>query len=752
MNHTKKKNITYCVLAAELIVLLIAIIAGVTKEKTVYRFGGDTGEAVPCEGNEIELPRGSYEIVFTYDAQGEDTTIEAYADTSYGRVYGDTIPLKYEQNEKTFEHYQYETTDCFGFVLGQSQDVETQIGSMTISRNGKMDRAFCAMLIFIFLTADILLYLVQKKKIWENFSQEQKNVCIGLLFLFVFSLVPLFTNYITIGHDTRPHVIRIEGIAEALRMGQFPVRMQPGWVNDYGYPISVMYGDLLLYIPAVLRLIGFSLMNSYKIYIGLISFGTVLVSYHCFKNIAGNRSMGLLGSFLYTLSFYRILNVYARSAAGEYTAMMFLPLIFLGIYRILHTEGKEKNRYALLLVISYTAILQSHTLSFEMAILFSVLYCLCFGKRFWKNILYFVKAAAVTIVLNLSFLVPFVDYMTSHAMSWSETEVPKIQEYGVFVAQLFQTFFFGGFLSQSLTDGTNNEMPLSVGLALMGVLILFAWQYLAYRKQLSGQKEEWNGQCRMAVLMLLSILMACWFFPWKWLANIPAIGKYLVPYQYPWRFFTYATVFGVFLALYMLRNMEILNQHVLRKVTIGALCVVTVVHALVLYDRMLALYSAESISSGAYYDSVLATAGGEFLLEDANRYDTYDKGLRAEEGISIVDSERNHYRISVELENTAGDDRLLVLPLYAYKGFVVKDTQTGKRMETEAEEETQKLTVTIPAGYSGTVKADFKEPWYWRVSELVSLAMAVLIVLWYDKTYRREGRQIVPKQVKKEKK
>ncbi|MCR4757822.1 MAG: hypothetical protein K5792_08490, partial [Butyrivibrio sp.] len=35
--------------------------------------------------------------------------------------------------------------------------------------------------------------------------------------------------------------------------------------------------------------------------------------------------------------------------------------------------------------------------------------------------------------------------------------------------------------------------------------------------------------------------------------------------------------------------------------------------------------------------------------------------------------------------------------------------------------EDKKLAVEIPAGYSGLFKIYFREPWFWRLAELVSL-------------------------------
>ena len=48
------------------------------------------------------------------------------------------------------------------------------------------------------------------------------------------------------GQDLGFHLMRIEGIAEGLENGVFPVKMQGLWMEGYGYPVSVYYGDFLL--------------------------------------------------------------------------------------------------------------------------------------------------------------------------------------------------------------------------------------------------------------------------------------------------------------------------------------------------------------------------------------------------------------------------------------------------------------------------------------------------------------------------
>ena len=150
----------------------------------------------------------------------------------------------------------------------------------------------------------------------------------------VFACLPLGLGYLTYGHDLSIHLSRIEGLKAGLLAGQFPVRMDPAIINEKGYPFSLMYSDVFLYPAAVLRILGFSLRTSYKVYVASITAATVGVTFYALRKIFRSDCAALLGTALYTLSFYRLTNVFVRAAVGEYTAMAFLPLVVYGLWRI----------------------------------------------------------------------------------------------------------------------------------------------------------------------------------------------------------------------------------------------------------------------------------------------------------------------------------------------------------------------------------------------------------------------------------
>ena len=95
-----------------------------------------------------------------------------------------------------------------------------------------------------------------------------------------------------------------------------------------------MYSDVFLYPAAVLRILGFSLQTSYKVYVASITAATVGITFYALRKMFRSDCAALLGTALYTLSFYRLTNVFVRAAVGEYTAMAFLPLVVYGLWRI----------------------------------------------------------------------------------------------------------------------------------------------------------------------------------------------------------------------------------------------------------------------------------------------------------------------------------------------------------------------------------------------------------------------------------
>ena len=281
----------------------------------------------------------------------------------------------------------------------------------------------------------------------QDYSMEDKmkniKYAVCYLVIIVMASIPLFNNYLIRGHDIYFHLMRIEGLAQGLRAGEFPVRIQPAWYDGYGYAVSVFYSDLFLYPAALLRLLGISLQDAYKVYVVLCNVATTLISGYSFGKIFRKREIGVFGSCLYTLAPYRLVNLYTRGALGEYTGMIFWPLL---IYSCILLLNEDRNKVqlqkgAVLMGISMAGMLQSHMLTAEIACMVLLLLVVVYCRRIFHKEVMLAGCGAVAAALGLStwFLIPFLDYMLFGRFNINSIRNNDImiQRQGTFLSQVF---------------------------------------------------------------------------------------------------------------------------------------------------------------------------------------------------------------------------------------------------------------------------------------------------------------------------
>ena len=142
----------------------------------------------------------------------------------------------------------------------------------------------------------------------DGVFRKKRAVAAAVLLFAVIASLPLFTDYLPFvpDQDHMFHLIRIEGVADGLRNGEFPVRLHSETLSGYGYAAPVFYPEPLLYFPAALRVLGFSVQTAYKCFVFAINALTAFIAYLSFKRAFGSVRAGLAGSFLYTLALYRL--------------------------------------------------------------------------------------------------------------------------------------------------------------------------------------------------------------------------------------------------------------------------------------------------------------------------------------------------------------------------------------------------------------------------------------------------------------
>ena len=560
-----------------------------------------------------------------------------------------------------------------------------------------------------------------------KFIKKNLYIILGLGIAILVSSLGVLDSNLHTGHDFSVHLARIAGVREAIKMGQFPVRIQPGWSNGYGYAISIFYGDIFLYFPAILSFF-MSITTAYKIYVIAVNASTVLIAYFCFQQISESKYIGAAGSIIYTLSMYRICNLYIRAAMGEYTAMMFYPLIVLGMWKILRRGKDEKENGWIVLTLGMSGIIQTHVLSCEMMVFFMLLICIISIKSvLQKNtLLQFIKSVVATICLNAWFLIPFLDYSREDFDVFQSTGAYEMKARSLTIYELFAWTTKG---AGRVGEDYSNRIPVTLGIAAVFIIIL---GIVVLVKNTEWKEKEKVNIIGSFFLVVLSAFMTLRIFPWNALEKNDLLCRLVVSLQFPFRFMAVCMVFVSLLAclLFVVCERKINNRKHFMILLFG-FCFLSAWQSMEFTDRIM-------VNSMEYPEEELYTDITNILASTHNKLYHYvgtdqdelysDKDIKGD--VLIEDWERignetisNEFKIKCKTE----DETSIMLPLAYYPDYQCEDVETGNAYQTYRGAN-NRLCAVLPENYEGTLWIRFKEPWFWRCSELVSLFSVIALL------------------------
>lgn len=348
---------------------------------------------------------------------------------------------------------------------------------------------------------------------------------IFLLLAICLSCFGLLNETIPGGHDLIFHLSRIEAISKGLQFGEFPVRIYPDYFYGYGYANGIMYPDLFLYPAALLCLVGVDVILAYKIMILVYTALTAIFIYRALIKITHHEWASRLGMLLYTVSLYRIVDVWTRAALGEVLAFMFIPFILLGIYYIFFDD--ERKWYEL--TIGFSGVFLSHLLSGSMwcevmgaICLFSIIKLFRHRKRLWSLI----KATMMSILLVSYCLFPMFELLMNQKFRVSDNSNYDLN----WLFSLKDVF-----LTYSISGSPDDWFPGGVGISIIGIVLL---GMLAQRQEATQRQKNvaWIG----VIISFMVLIMTSHLFPWHFvLKYIPIFARL----QFPWRLLMIATSF-----------------------------------------------------------------------------------------------------------------------------------------------------------------------------------------------------------------
>lgn len=517
---------------------------------------------------------------------------------------------------------------------------------------------------------------------------------------------PVLMENVYGGHDTLFHQMRLHNVADALRTGQFPVRMGGYGYNGYGSAVSVFYPDVFLYFPALMMLLGATVQCAMRTYIIAVNAVSAAAMYVCGKRMFESRTAGTCASIFYTLAGYRLMDIYLRDALGEYTAMAVLPLFVLGLWEVVFGD---KRRWRTL-VLGASLVFMSHMLSTVMCACLAVCFCLLGAMKIVREKRYvqILKAVVMTALVCLFVLLPMLDY-SMQGIGDGGTFSTQVSSTAIDAAELFVT-----------EPGYDRGLG---GALVIGVVVL------AYAALMGCEDKK---RMRTALICLGAGAAAAFastkLFPW---ALVERLTRGMINYlQFPYRLMMFADVFLALAAGWgVLCLMREKPQRPLAALLTLMLCMVCVYPQLGSY----AVRSADMPQYGARnadpyfryksYTSTITSSYLEYRLPGSDLSATKNQKAKAV-GVDVTDYAKNGTDITAHV--AAKEDGTLVLPLFGFDGY--RAELDGKEIPW-ALGDNNRLTLELPAGTQGELHVWFAGKGIWRAAEAVSLLAALALLL-----------------------
>lgn len=674
-------------------------------------------------GPNIKLLQGTYWVTIDYECEYDQSCI-LFPDGGNSYIRDNIVKLP-ENLTSISRRIDFATDiDDFDVSVQYNGRGAFQINKIIISlgRRAVISRELLVFCVFIFLFSDI--YILSYEKISRN-----KKAALSLLGISMMASLPLFMDGISFMpvQDLNFHLNRIEAIAYELGNGTFPVKLSSYWNFGYGYPSSIYYGDILLYFPAVLRLSGFTIEMSYKIFVVFINMGTTAISYVCFKRIWNDKDIALLTCLAYMTAGYRIVNIYVRAAVGEFSAMMFLPIIAMSIYKIYKDDCADWKNYrknAFWLIVGMSGVIGTHVLTTEMVLFALLLICVVLlRKTFRKSTLgVFGLSILGTLLLSSYYIVPFLDYTLHESVSVIQDTADRlqIQSRGAYIGQYFD--FFQSIYGWASKD-INNRMQLTPGPVLMGALF-----FVFYFKFRNNKNKEIQFFTVFSGLMLF---LASNLFPWDFLSSNSKIFNSLAVIQVPWRYITLAVIFLTMLMGCMLKILITEDFELYKKIF-------ALVVGICIFMSCFYLHSYEDRAQMVYFGEAaeLDTESDTLYLPSGTDRNLFDNNVSSEDMNKVKITYRKGAYMELDCE-AGSSEGTVTLPVLNYKGYHVTD-EFGTEYEI-FDGANNTIQFMLPAGFSGKVFVDFIEPWFWRIGEVVSL-LTFLLLITYSVYQKKTGK------------
>lgn len=487
----------------------------------------------------------------------------------------------------------------------------------------------------------------------ENLQTKKNYMIMGIIFLITMFIAcsPLFTENCINGHDVEYHLLRIESLKEGILIGKPFLKVNVLFLGGAGYASSMFYPDFLLYIPALLRVMGVGINASYHIFVGVCFVLCYGVTYFSVKYMTRSSYAAAVAAVLLSLCEYHIDDVYTRSAVGEYTAFIFVPLIICGIYDLIYCKMQKPW----ILGAGFAGVLLCHTNTCVMCIIICILFLLFQIKTLIQQprvLLRLFLTAVVTMLLTMFYWLPMLEQMLS--------TVFHVSTAWIMPAETMQEV-------SAIFCGTFPAMGIALFIINLPRLMLSVKKTDMISEAVLSEETAETGKNLLQFSTILMVFGICFalaatrLFPWE------RLGKYLMVIQFPWRLYLMASVClaisgAIILNLYF-------SEKKAREYTLLAVICIMAVSAFSNMERTEEGYYSYSNDYFAYEPFTFNIVGGEWLPEtvtDVEAIETTNDVAVTDSGKKLTLSRDKNMAIVDCAQETC---EYVDIPMIYYKGY-----------------------------------------------------------------------------------
>jgi len=651
----------------------------------------------------FSLPEGEYLLTIDYTSHGDAELLVAANNSCNFRM---GLPATGgELNTVTGGNLMLlDATERGYFFLDCVEESDLKLSKIQISSYSPIyrDYLYYAALV-LFAGILIVLFMVLGDVIFK--TSEAKMAIYIMVGVLIASHIPFLSTTLRTGVDLRSHLMRINGIYMGFEDHQFPAVLYPNFNNNFGQ-IGVLYPNLFLFFPAILRLLTVSLKTAYFSFVVLINVITMICAYISFSKISRNELVSAIGAVVYYLMPYRMrLMLTGGGIGGAGIGLAFMPMAIVGVYLILKSE--EEQKAFIMLSVGMAGVFSSHIVSTLFTVILLVIICLVYFKDFIKvrTLLELVKSVMLFLLLTTAMSIPFLDY---YFEDWNKSN-----------------FGWGSYISQN--GGIDSLIRFNVHYRLVIALIVIITGILVWKYRKNGDIRFKN---MLWIISALAFIMSTDIFPWKLLYNVPFIAHFLdLTIQYQDRWLTICEpIIGVLIVLLIPDFMNDIRNRRRFVISFSLLSVVAI-----LWGLFSNYYGYFNDCDTVLYDEVCGDI--EYLYEDYLPNGTQSEWYESDAGnisnydtVKIIDHSKIYTHITTAY-TCSTDNEYIEYPLFYYKDYEAYD-QDGKSLRVEKGERNYVRVYLDKCDDIHSVNLYFKVRKIYKFGYMLSAASFVAVIIY----------------------